>query len=152
LTPGNTAVDLGSGSGYFALKLSPAVGPTGRVLAVDIRRLPLTFLWIRTIIKNKPNIDVVLGKVEDSRLPPSGVVAVLMLNTYHELENPIPILNQILTSLLFPAGASSWWIRSERSTTRLRPPLSRICCAGTAFKMSAVKTGSLTRLPARRGG
>jgi predicted methyltransferase len=35
LREGNTAVDLGSGAGYFALKLSPAVGKTGQVLATS---------------------------------------------------------------------------------------------------------------------
>lgn len=35
---GNTVVDLGCGSGYFALKLSSVVGPEGTVLAEEIRR------------------------------------------------------------------------------------------------------------------
>ena len=33
LRPGNVVVDLGCGSGYFALKLSASVGDTGRVVA-----------------------------------------------------------------------------------------------------------------------
>ena len=33
LAPGRTVVDLGSGAGYFALKMAPRVGPRGRVLA-----------------------------------------------------------------------------------------------------------------------
>jgi len=41
LRPGNTVVDLGSGAGYFALKLSSAVGERGQVLAVDLRKLSL---------------------------------------------------------------------------------------------------------------
>ena len=35
--PGDTVVDLGSGAGYFALKIAPRVGPGGRVVAVDLR-------------------------------------------------------------------------------------------------------------------
>src|SRR5262245_5027420 len=85
LTRGDTAVDFGSGSCYFALKLSSAVGPTGRVLAVDIRKLSLTFLWARTLIKHHPNIDVMLGEQENSRLPMGGANGVLILNTFHEL-------------------------------------------------------------------
>ena len=45
LQPGNVVADLGSGAGYFALKLSPIVGKKGQVLAVDIRKLSLSFLW-----------------------------------------------------------------------------------------------------------
>ena len=48
LHDGGRVVDLGCGAGYFALKLSAAVGARGNVQAVDILRLPLTFLWIRS--------------------------------------------------------------------------------------------------------
>src|ERR1019366_9388053 len=36
LREGGAVVDLGSGVGYFALKLSPVVRKRGRVIAVDI--------------------------------------------------------------------------------------------------------------------
>ena len=49
IRPGDVVVDLGCGSGYFALKLSRLVGKNGRVIAEDIRGLPLAFLWLRTI-------------------------------------------------------------------------------------------------------
>jgi ubiquinone/menaquinone biosynthesis C-methylase UbiE len=39
LRQGNVVVDLGSGAGYFALKLSPIVGERGEVLAVDICKI-----------------------------------------------------------------------------------------------------------------
>src|SRR5262245_34375353 len=60
LTGGAAVADLGSGSGYFTLKLSPAVGSQGAVYAVDIRRLPLRFLWIRALIRGQRNVRVVL--------------------------------------------------------------------------------------------
>ena len=47
LTPGSMVVDLGCGAGYFTVKLSSLVGDRGRVIAEDIRRLPLMFLWLR---------------------------------------------------------------------------------------------------------
>src|SRR5262245_29276821 len=36
---GRVVVDLGSGAGYFSLKLSDAVGASGKVVAVDLRKL-----------------------------------------------------------------------------------------------------------------
>ena len=51
LADGMTVVDLGSGAGYFALKIAPRVGPNGRVLAVDLRRQSLAFLWIRALAR-----------------------------------------------------------------------------------------------------
>ena len=103
LRPGNTVVDLGCGSGYFTLKLSPAVGSGGTVYAVDIRRLPLAFLWIRTFIKGQHNVRTVLGEPDNPHLPAGSASAVLIVNTYHELEDPTLILNQISQSLV-PGG------------------------------------------------
>src|SRR5262252_3636553 len=44
VAPSAAVADLGSGSGYFALKLSSVVGSEGVVYAIDIRRTPLAFL------------------------------------------------------------------------------------------------------------
>src|SRR4026207_1433717 len=36
IKPGQTIADLGAGSGYYSFRIAPLVGPTGRVLAIDI--------------------------------------------------------------------------------------------------------------------
>ena len=95
-----TVVDLGCGSGYFALKLSSRLNSRGKVYAVDIRRLPLVFLWVRTLIRHQHNIKTVLGQVDNLQLPPGTVNAVLIANTYHELANPGATLDQIFQSLV----------------------------------------------------
>jgi ubiquinone/menaquinone biosynthesis C-methylase UbiE len=99
LRPGNVVVDLGSGAGYFALKLSPIVGRQGQVLAVDIRKLSLSFLWIRALQSQKRNIRVVLGDEDDPRLPLGAVDAVLIANTFHELRDPRVMLGHVSRSL-----------------------------------------------------
>ena len=99
LRPGNVVVDLGSGAGYFALKLSPIVGKEGQVLAVDIRKLSLSFLWIRAFLSQKRNIRVVLSDEDDPRLPPGAVDAVLIANTFHELRDPNVMLGHVSRSL-----------------------------------------------------
>lgn len=99
LWEGNTVVDLGSGAGYFALKLSPAVGKRGRVLAVDLRRLSLFFLWTRALLRGQHNVRVIVGEQDSPRLPTGTVDAVLICNTYHEFSNPESMLNHILRSL-----------------------------------------------------
>jgi predicted methyltransferase len=100
LKQGNTVVDLGCGSGYFALKLSSVVGPGGTVYAVDIRQLPLRFLWVRTLIRRQHNVRTVLGEPDNPHLPYSTTNAVLIANTYHELDNPGAILDQVFQSLV----------------------------------------------------
>jgi hypothetical protein len=56
------------GAGYFALKLSPIVGPHGAVLAEDIRRESLVFLWIRHVVRNARNLRVIRGEPRQTRL------------------------------------------------------------------------------------
>ena len=36
LGAGQTVADIGAGSGYYTVRLSPLVGPTGRVIAQDV--------------------------------------------------------------------------------------------------------------------
>ncbi len=99
LRPGNTVVDLGSGAGYFALKLSPAVGERGQVLAVDLRRLSLFFLWTRVLLRGQHNVHVIAGEDDDPHLPTGAVDRVLICNSYHEFHNPELMLNHIFRSL-----------------------------------------------------
>jgi len=100
---GETVVDLGCGSGYFSLKLASAVGPSGRVIAEDIRRLPLAFVLMRSLKRGERNIHVRLGTSEDPRLSSSRADAVLILNTYHEFSSPTTILDHVRQSLV-PGG------------------------------------------------
>lgn len=115
LRPGNTVVDLGSGAGYFALKLSPAVGERGQVLAVDLRRLSLFFLWTRAILRGQHNVQVIVGEENNPRLPADTVDAVLICNTYHEFSNPELILNSVFRSLR-PGGRLVVVDRAPRAT------------------------------------
>jgi len=99
LTSGNTVVDLGSGAGYFSLKIAPRVAPTGQVLAVDLRRQSLAFLWIRSRLRGFWRLRVILGAIDDPRLPSGPIDAVLIANTYHELSSAEPILKTLHTSM-----------------------------------------------------
>ena len=103
IKPGDLVVDLGCGSGYFALRLSPQAGKGGRILAEDIRRLPLVFLWFRTILKSERNITLIHGDVVDPHLPQGRVNEVLIANTYHELTDSQAILAHVRESLM-PSG------------------------------------------------
>src|SRR5262249_49480469 len=75
----------------------------GAVYAVDIRRLPLRFLWVRSLIRSEHNIRIVLGEPDNPHLPNSSVDAVLLANTYHEMDNPAAILNHVFQALV-PGG------------------------------------------------
>jgi SAM-dependent methyltransferase len=96
---GEIVVDLGSGSGYFSIRLAPIVGPTGRVIAVDVLRQPLAFLWIRRLLRREWQIDIVRGQDDEPRLTVAPVDAVLVVNTYHELARPAATLEALRSAL-----------------------------------------------------
>jgi ubiquinone/menaquinone biosynthesis C-methylase UbiE len=99
LRRGDTVADLGSGAGYFALKLSHAVGNRGQVLAVDLRRLSLFFLWTRALLRGQHNVQVIAGEENDPHLPIGTLDAVLICNTFHEFSYPELMLNHTFRSL-----------------------------------------------------
>jgi len=99
LKPGDVVADLGSGAGYFALKISPIAGSRGQVLAVDIRKLSLAFLWMRAATRVPHNVQIIVGGEDDPRLPRDGVDAVLIANTFHELKNPEKELDHVSAAL-----------------------------------------------------
>lgn len=84
---GDDVADVGSGSGYFTFRLANAVGPSGKVFAVDVDRRMNDFLRDRARAEGRENIDVILAEPHDPRLPPSGVDMIFSVNTYHFLEN-----------------------------------------------------------------
>ncbi len=94
LHPGSRVIDLGCGAGYFALKLAAAVEPSGSVEAVDILRLPLAFLWLRS----PRTVHEVLGEPDDPRVE-GPVDAVLIANTYHELDHPDVVVGRLSRAL-----------------------------------------------------
>lgn len=76
LVPGDTAVELGTGSGYALPALSAAVGPTGRVVAVDISARMLARAHVRCQRNGLGNVHLVQADIAEHRLP-EGTAAVL---------------------------------------------------------------------------
>ena len=87
IQPGQVVADLGSGSGYFTFRLARAVGPGGKVYAVDVDEGMNQYITAQTRERGLANIDVILAKPDDPLLPPSGVHMIFSTNTYHFLEN-----------------------------------------------------------------
>jgi FkbM family methyltransferase len=97
--PGKRIADVGAGEGFYSLRIARAVGPTGRVTAVDVSEKYLEKLRARLQQGNVTNVDVVVGAVDDPRLPERTFDAVLIYNAYHEMTTPEPILKAIFMAL-----------------------------------------------------
>ncbi|HKA01068.1 MAG TPA: methyltransferase domain-containing protein [Candidatus Solibacter sp.] len=96
---GSSVVDLGSGAGYFTLKVADAAGNQGKVVAVDLRRLSLFFLRLRALMRNRHNIDIIVATPNDPQLRAGRADAVLICNTYHEFANPALMLEHTFRAL-----------------------------------------------------
>lgn len=84
---GDRIADLGSGSGYFTFRLARAVGPRGKVYAVDVDEGMNQYITVQALERGLANIDVIRAKPDDPLLPSSGVDMIFSTNTYHLLEN-----------------------------------------------------------------
>jgi ubiquinone/menaquinone biosynthesis C-methylase UbiE len=87
IKPGERIADLGSGGGYFTFRLSQAVGPTGKVYAVDVDKDMLEDLAERAKNDGYRNIEKVLAKYDDPSLPESGVDLIFTSNVYHHIDS-----------------------------------------------------------------
>jgi predicted methyltransferase len=100
---GATVADVGAGDGFFTTRLARAVGPDGRVFAVDIDEGALTRLRKRLEDEGIRNVFVVKGTATDPRLPERTLDAALIINAYHEMTQHQQVLSA-LRSALKPDG------------------------------------------------
>jgi SAM-dependent methyltransferase len=97
--PGMRVADVGAGSGYYVARLSPRVGPTGRVYAQDIGADYLRRLGDRVKREGLGNVTLVLGDPHDPRLPRDSVDLALLVHMYHEVEQPYALLHNLRPAL-----------------------------------------------------
>jgi arsenite methyltransferase len=88
LHPGDRVADLGAGGGYFTFRLARAVGPTGRVYAVDVDDGLLAYLRERAEKDQLPQIETVRASEDDSNLPPASIDLIFVCDTFHHLPDP----------------------------------------------------------------
>ena len=95
----SVVADLGAGSGWFTIRLADRVGPNGKVFAEDIQRPMIQAIKVRVERMGlKDRVTPVLGTATDARLP-EPVDAVLIVDAFHEMENPVLLLRNVAASL-----------------------------------------------------
>jgi ubiquinone/menaquinone biosynthesis C-methylase UbiE len=103
IAPGMTVADLGAGTGYFSHYLSAAVGPSGSVLAVDPEPKMVAHLRERAEREHTDNVVPILASLDNPRLPVGSVDLVLIVDTYHHLDDRLTYL-RALQRFLRPRG------------------------------------------------
>jgi len=103
LEAGDVVADIGCGSGYYTRRLARAVGATGRVYAVDIQPEMLAIVERSLAIESFTQVTTVKSTEVDPKLPEGEVDWILLVDVYHEFQQPEPMLAAMMRALA-PGG------------------------------------------------
>jgi arsenite methyltransferase len=102
IEPGARVADLGAGGGYFTWYLAAAVGPQGKVYAVEIDDTALGIIEKEMKSRGITNVVPVRAEPGDAKLP-EPVDLVFSCDTYHHMEDRVAYF-QSLARHLKPGG------------------------------------------------
>jgi SAM-dependent methyltransferase len=87
ITEGMAVADVGAGTGYFEPHLSRAVGSGGKVIAEDVEPDMVQWMADRAKREGLTNVHAILGKADDPKLPSSSLDRVLVVDTWHHIDD-----------------------------------------------------------------
>ena len=96
---GMTVADIGAGIGYYVVRLSPIVGPHGRIIAEDVVPQYLRGLRRRVREFGLRNVVISLGEPHDPRLPANSLDIAILVHMYHEITQPYGLLYNLVPAL-----------------------------------------------------
>src|SRR5262245_49397566 len=103
IEPGAVVADLGAGDGFLTARLARAVGPDGRVFAVDVWARAVERLHARVQEETLRNVTVVKGDATDPHLELASLDAAVIVNAYHEMVDYRAMLEHLRIALK-PSG------------------------------------------------
>jgi len=96
---GAVVADVGAGTGYHSRRLATAVGPTGRVYAVELQPELLDRLRERARSEGIEHIEAVLGSAIEPGLSAGCCELILLVDVYHELAHPYEVMRRLVDAL-----------------------------------------------------
>lgn len=103
LNSGDDIADIGAGTGYFSVRFAKAVGPSGKVYAVDVDPNLVKHLGERAAEAGVSNLAPVLAESDDPKIPDSSVDVVFICNVLHHIEGRASYYKK-LQAALRPGG------------------------------------------------
>lgn len=151
LDSGSVVADLGAGEGFFTARLARAVGPAGRVYAVDIAASALRSLRRLADTVATRNVVAVEGRLDDPLLPRDSLDGVLIVNAYHEMTAHDSVLAKLYGSLR--SGGRLVLLEPFDSTRGLgaREAQTRAHTIGSAFARAEVERAGFEVLRLEEG-
>lgn len=99
IAPGKVVADIGAGSGWFTVRAAKRMSGRGLVYAVDINPEAIRYVDDRARKEQLQNVKTILGQADNPLLPARSVDAVLLLKTYHEVAQPVALLQNLCAAL-----------------------------------------------------
>lgn len=99
IASGKAVADIGAGSGWFTVRAARRVGPSGLVYAVDINPEAIRYVGVRARKEQLQNVKTILSQPDNPLLPANSVDAGLLLKTYHEVAQPVTLLQNLRAAL-----------------------------------------------------
>lgn len=138
---GDRVADLGAGGGYFTFRLARAVGPDGRVYAVDVDEDMLALLRKRAAEEGADNVEVVRAAPDDPHLPDGEIDLLLTVNTYHHIADRSAYFARVLDDLapngrvaVIELSDASWFPRTFGHHTPAETIVEEMRAAGYALE------------------
>jgi predicted methyltransferase len=99
IADGSKVADIGIGSGWFTIRLARRVGPNGLVYAEDVQRQMLEATRRRVSREGLKNVETILGTETNPNLPPRTLDAILIVDTYPEVDDRVTFLRNLAAAL-----------------------------------------------------
>lgn len=99
LKDGDVVADIGAGSGAFSIPFAKAVGPSGRLLAVDIWPELMDYVSAKAERAGLANVETVLCMPDDPMLPPGQVSLAFFHDVFHNVPDRQAYLERLASSL-----------------------------------------------------
>lgn len=99
LKPGMAVADIGAGTGLFSRLFADAVGPGGKVYAVDVSKDFLDYIGAGVRLRGQPQVETIRGTQESTNLAAGSIDIAFLCDVYHHLENHERILASIHQAL-----------------------------------------------------
>ena len=106
IQPGFQVLDYGCGPGSYIQPLAALVGRSGNIYALDIHPLALQKVQNIASKRNLTNVQTILSNCKTG-LPDKSIDVVLLYDTFHDLDDPNGVLEE-LHRVLKPSGILSF--------------------------------------------
>jgi predicted methyltransferase len=126
IKPGMTVADIGAGSGYYDVRLSPLLGSEGRIIAEDVMPGYLRLLEAKVRDLHLQNVTTTIGEPHDPKLLPQSVDRAILIHMYHEISQPFALLYNLAAAL--KPGARIGIVDATRRTPEHGTPPALLRC------------------------